>query len=195
MRPNFGAEGAGSGTRCLRFARWVTPPGRKTRFRLLARLFRVGSLSHWVPPKGFFDASYIAFLLSQASPGASALRSETPPYFHQRPISDCQHADHDDCPRLRPGTGATTPALPAATVKPGPRTTRTGRPQSGRNCQRPGAGEGSILTPEAGQEGREVDPKRHLVWHGRAGVVPQMFFKLILSTQACPSLSAPHSLF
>src|SRR6516162_8779395 len=50
------------------------PTGRKTRFRLLARLCRVGSLSHWVPPKGFFDASYIAFLLSQASPGASARR-------------------------------------------------------------------------------------------------------------------------
>src|SRR5215468_247059 len=53
-------------------------PGRKTRFRLLARLFRVDSMTHWVPPKGFFDASYIAFLLSQAFPGASALRSETP---------------------------------------------------------------------------------------------------------------------
>jgi hypothetical protein len=39
----------------------------------LARLYRVGSLAHWVPPKGFFDASYIAFLLSQAFPGASAL--------------------------------------------------------------------------------------------------------------------------
>ena len=52
------------------------PTGRKTRFRLLARLYRVGSLSHWVPPKGFFDASYIAFLLSQAFPGASALRSD-----------------------------------------------------------------------------------------------------------------------
>src|SRR5262245_13943028 len=54
------------------------PTGRKTRFRLLARLYRVGSLAHWVPPKGFFDASYIAFLLSQAFPGASALRSATP---------------------------------------------------------------------------------------------------------------------
>src|SRR5262245_66580521 len=43
------------------------PTGRKPRFRLLARLCRVGSLSHWVPPKGFFDASYIAFPLSQAS--------------------------------------------------------------------------------------------------------------------------------
>src|SRR5262245_45016204 len=29
------------------------PTGRKTRFRLLARLYRVGSLSHWVPPKRF----------------------------------------------------------------------------------------------------------------------------------------------
>src|SRR4051812_43978999 len=50
--------------------------GRKTRFRLLARLFRVGSLSHWVPRKVSFDASYIAFLPSQAYPGASALRSD-----------------------------------------------------------------------------------------------------------------------
>jgi hypothetical protein len=55
------------------------PTRRKTRFRLLARLYRVGSLSHWVPPKGFFDASYIAFLLSQAFPGASARRSDAPP--------------------------------------------------------------------------------------------------------------------
>src|SRR6516164_718843 len=37
-----------------------------------------GLVAHWVPPKGFFDASYIASLLSQAFPGASALRSETP---------------------------------------------------------------------------------------------------------------------
>jgi hypothetical protein len=35
-----------------------------------------GLKAHWVPPKGFFDASYIAFLLSQAYPGASALRSQ-----------------------------------------------------------------------------------------------------------------------
>src|SRR5215471_5320339 len=54
------------------------PTGRKTRFRLLARLYRVGSVAHWVPPKGFFDASYIAFPLSQAFPGASARR------FHRR---------------------------------------------------------------------------------------------------------------
>ena len=86
MRPNFGAEWAGSDTRCLRFARWVAPPGRTTRFRLLARLFRVGSPSHWVPPKGFFDASYIAFLLSQAFPGASAHRSESPTWVRDRPL-------------------------------------------------------------------------------------------------------------
>src|SRR6516164_2351080 len=54
------------------------PTGRKTRFRLLARLCRVGSRSHWAPPKGFFDASYIAFPLSQAYPGASARRSRGP---------------------------------------------------------------------------------------------------------------------
>src|SRR6516164_6932662 len=64
------------------------PTGRKTRFRLLARLYRVGSLSHWVPPKGFLDASYIAFLLSQAFPGASALRSAP----LQRDTHFCQSA-------------------------------------------------------------------------------------------------------
>ena len=73
-----GLNGPARVTRCLRFGRWVTPPGRKTRFRLLARLYRVGSLAHWVPPKGFFDASYIASPLSQAYPGASTRRSETP---------------------------------------------------------------------------------------------------------------------
>ncbi len=78
-RPISGLNGPAQDTRCLRFVRRVTPPGRKTRFRLLARLYRVGSRAHWVPPKGFFDASYIAFLLSQAYPGASARRSETPP--------------------------------------------------------------------------------------------------------------------
>jgi hypothetical protein len=77
-RPISGLNRPARDTRCLRFARRVAPPGRKTRFRLLARLYRVGSTAHWVPPKGFFDASYIAFLLSQAYPGASALQSETP---------------------------------------------------------------------------------------------------------------------
>ena len=61
-----GLNGSARDTRCLRFVRGVTPPGRKTRFRLLARVYRVGAKAHWVPPKGFFDASYITFPLSQA---------------------------------------------------------------------------------------------------------------------------------
>jgi hypothetical protein len=36
------------------------PRGRKTRFRLLARLCRVGLIAHKVPAKGFHFASYIA---------------------------------------------------------------------------------------------------------------------------------------
>jgi hypothetical protein len=35
---NFGAQWHGLGTGCLRFARWVTRRGRKTRFWLLAAL-------------------------------------------------------------------------------------------------------------------------------------------------------------
>ena len=66
MRPNFGAGWAGSGHTLSTLRPVGRPTGRKTRFRLLARLYRVGSLSRWVPPKGFFDASYIAFPLSQA---------------------------------------------------------------------------------------------------------------------------------
>ena len=46
-------------TRCLRFAGRVAPPPRKTRFRPLAKLYRVGLASHRVPVKGFGDASYI----------------------------------------------------------------------------------------------------------------------------------------
>jgi hypothetical protein len=45
---HFGAQSPGSRTRCLRFAGWVAPPPRKTRFRLLARLCRMGFL-----PTGF----------------------------------------------------------------------------------------------------------------------------------------------
>src|SRR5580704_18161784 len=56
-RPISGLNGPAQDTRCLRFVRWVAPPGRKTRFRLLAKLYRVGSKAHWVPPKGFFDDS------------------------------------------------------------------------------------------------------------------------------------------
>ena len=43
----------GLGTRCLRFVEPVTGTRRKTRFRPLARLYRVGLLTHRVPTKGF----------------------------------------------------------------------------------------------------------------------------------------------
>ena len=44
----FGAQSHGIGTHCLRFAARVTPRPRKTRFRLLARLYRAG----FVNPQG-----------------------------------------------------------------------------------------------------------------------------------------------
>ncbi len=45
---SFEAQSHGLGTRCLRFAGWITPPPRKTRFRLPARLYRTGLI-----PAGF----------------------------------------------------------------------------------------------------------------------------------------------
>ena len=56
----FEAQSHGFGTGCLRFAPPVTRTGRKTRFRLLARLCRVGLVTHRIRTKGFHDASYIA---------------------------------------------------------------------------------------------------------------------------------------
>ena len=64
---NFEAQSHGPSTHCLRFAGWVTPPPRKTRFRMAGQPFRAGLTTRWVPLKGF--SWYI--LLSQASPGAS----------------------------------------------------------------------------------------------------------------------------
>src|SRR3990172_8270313 len=45
---SFEAQSHGLGTRCLRFAGRITPPPRKTRFRLPARLYRTGLI-----PAGF----------------------------------------------------------------------------------------------------------------------------------------------
>src|SRR5262249_8277362 len=86
MRPNFGAGWAGSGHRLSTLRPGSRLPGRKTRFRLLARLYRVGSLTHWVPPKGF-ELYPTSLLLSQASPGASALRSGTRPAHRSEFVS------------------------------------------------------------------------------------------------------------
>jgi len=46
----FEAQSHSFGTGCLRFAGWITPPPRKTRFRLPARLYRTG-----FPPAGFLQ--------------------------------------------------------------------------------------------------------------------------------------------
>ena len=50
---SFEAQSHGFGTGCLRFAGRVAPTPRKTRFRLLARLFRTGLVTRRVPSKGF----------------------------------------------------------------------------------------------------------------------------------------------
>jgi hypothetical protein len=60
----FGAPSHGLVTRCLRFAAWVAPGQRKTRFRLLAKLCRAGLVTRWVPIQGFRDA-YISSPLSR----------------------------------------------------------------------------------------------------------------------------------
>ena len=49
----FEAQSHGFGTGCLRFAGRVAPTPRKTRFRLLAKLFRAGLITRRVPSKGF----------------------------------------------------------------------------------------------------------------------------------------------
>ena len=50
---HFGAPSHGLGTRCLRFAGWVAPPPRKTRFPLSARLYGTGLATRRVRAKGF----------------------------------------------------------------------------------------------------------------------------------------------
>ena len=45
---HFGAQLHGPLTRCLRFAGWVAPPLRKTRFRMAGQPFRAGLAIRWV---------------------------------------------------------------------------------------------------------------------------------------------------
>jgi len=72
---NFEAQSHGPFTRCLRFAGWVAPPPRKTRFRMAGQPFRVGLTTHWVLTKGF---RYGSILLSQALPGAPEVWCKNP---------------------------------------------------------------------------------------------------------------------
>lgn len=53
----FEAQSHGFSTRCLRFAAPVARTPRKTRFRLLAKLYRTGLVTRRVPAKGF-NGSY-----------------------------------------------------------------------------------------------------------------------------------------
>lgn len=69
---HFGALSHSLRPRCLRFAGRVTPPPRKTRYRLLARLCRAGLDTRKVPLRGFlWWPSCHHFLLFQAWPGAT----------------------------------------------------------------------------------------------------------------------------
>src|SRR5712692_1136946 len=54
----FGAQSHGLGTRCLRFAAPVTGAPRQTRFRSLARVSRMGLVTHRVPQRGFRSNPY-----------------------------------------------------------------------------------------------------------------------------------------
>src|SRR5262249_13714480 len=55
----FEAQWPGFKARCLRFAGWLTPARRKTRFQVLVRLSWAGLLTRRASKKGFRSASYI----------------------------------------------------------------------------------------------------------------------------------------
>jgi hypothetical protein len=63
----FGAQSHSLHTRCLRFAKWVTPMPRKTRFRLVANLYRTGLITRRIPRQGFNNDLYVASPLSRLS--------------------------------------------------------------------------------------------------------------------------------
>ena len=67
---SHGAQSHGLLARCLRFAAWVAPEPRKTRFRLVASLAGQDWLPAGSPTQGFGSASLHPFLLAQAWPGA-----------------------------------------------------------------------------------------------------------------------------
>jgi len=68
----FEALSHGLLTRCLRFAGWVAPPPRKTRFQLAANLRWAGLRTRWSTSEGFAMLQTMSsFLLLQAWPGAT----------------------------------------------------------------------------------------------------------------------------
>jgi hypothetical protein len=72
-RGNFGARSHGLGTGCLRFARWVSRSGRKTRFWLLAKLYQAGLSTRRVPTKGFRDVLVTSLPPFPSFPGAGCV--------------------------------------------------------------------------------------------------------------------------
>ncbi len=60
----FEAQSRGSRTRCLRFAAPVARTPRKTRFRLVANLCRVGVATHRVPIRGFRSSRHSILLVT-----------------------------------------------------------------------------------------------------------------------------------
>jgi hypothetical protein len=82
----FEAQSHGFGTGCLRFAGRVTSTPRKTRFRLLARLFRTGLVTRRVPSKGF-KAYPTSILLSQVQRSARTSLIIGPPEISDVPFS------------------------------------------------------------------------------------------------------------
>ncbi len=81
---HFGAQSHDLGTRCLRFAGRVAPPPRKTRFRLLVRLYRTGLATRRVPTKGF------EFLVSSSFPKLRGAMSDHFSAFRGRPRARSQ---------------------------------------------------------------------------------------------------------
>jgi hypothetical protein len=74
----FEAQSHGFGTGYLRFAGRVAPTPRKTRFRLLAKLFRTGLVTRRVPSKGF-KMYPTSILLSQVQRSARTFCFSTSP--------------------------------------------------------------------------------------------------------------------
>ena len=72
---NFGAQSHGLPLRCLRVAVTVTRAPRKTRFRLVANLYRAGFTTRWVPLQGFSNASTL-LPPCPSFPGARGLKYE-----------------------------------------------------------------------------------------------------------------------
>src|SRR5208337_786783 len=60
-RGDFGAQSHSVRSGCLRFAGVVTHPPRKTRFRLLVRLYRTGLVTRRVPSERFQASVYPTF--------------------------------------------------------------------------------------------------------------------------------------